>query len=486
MSSLHKFLARFAILTLAAFALPAMALTKLYTFAMAPASVAAGPNVAITATFYNQSSGNSQINSLTVTAPAGFTITGATSTLGTVNVNATGTQASMSNMTGIPPGASGVVNLKVTVPNSPGCNQNAWATAAYTGNAFGGTAFTLQTASPYQPYTNNATGCTVGFVVQPAAASVNATITGVASNPNPTPADPVTVGVCTSACNGNNYATWYNGPVSLAITGGTPTSGGPGTLSGGAANASGGVATFAPSINTAGMNYQLTASAAGSNATSNPFNIFAGGQIGCSTSNDYDSSNGKNNFLLDPFAGTEYVGTPGWGLRRGANKNGAGCVLVDYTMGVSNGVASLLWDKTTGQQATFEYLVLWSPVTVDISGDSGTGWSQSRPQVSWGITNPNFPADYIPALACVSDPADLTTLTPAQLAALLPTIPNAPPYNNPLQYPPGTYPQYQPGQTAMMCISQQGHTSVGLDINGNIQVQYWDKVIDEADGYTHQ
>src|SRR5207253_2424480 len=66
--------------------------------------------------------------------------------------------------------------------------------------------------------------------------------------------------------------------VTLAITAGTPTSGGPGTLSGCTQSETSGVITFSGcKIDTAGTNYKLHATDGGLTATdSNTFNITAG------------------------------------------------------------------------------------------------------------------------------------------------------------------------------------------------------------------
>jgi hypothetical protein len=203
------------------------------------------------------------------------------------------------------------------------------------------------------------------------------------------------------------------------------------------------------------------------------------GVVGCDNTTNYDSSNGNTDFTLDPNKAGEYIGTAGWGVRRGPNTDGNSCVKVNLTCALqSNNVASCVYDKVASQQnAALKYVVLWNATKVDATGLTA-GWAQFRPQVSWGIDNPVLDTpDYVPALSCVEDVVDITTLTPAQLLALLPVIPPVAPFTT------SSYSQYQPGQVAKMCIAQQGATSVGVDDSGNILIQFWDKVIDQSDGF---
>ena len=203
------------------------------------------------------------------------------------------------------------------------------------------------------------------------------------------------------------------------------------------------------------------------------------GTVGCDNDTNYDSSNGNNDFTLDPNLEGAYVGYSGWGVRRGANTDASACVKVNLTCSLeSNNVASCVYDKAASQQnAALKYVVLWNATKVDSSGLT-SGWAQFRPSVSWGITNPVLDSpDYVPALSCVLDAVDLTTLSPADLLALLPVIPAVEPFLS------STYPQYAPGQVAKMCIAQQGATSIGVDDSGHILIQFWDKVIDQSDGF---
>jgi hypothetical protein len=221
--------------------------------------------------------------------------------------------------------------------------------------------------------------------------------------------------------------------------------------------------------------------------TSLTYNNVYGGVLGCDNTSNFDSSNG--NVLpnaLDPNQDIAFLGDVSWGLRRGPNSVGPPptCVKVNYTFTLGPGnISNLVYDKSSGQSATFKYVVIWKPVDVDQVPNASSGWTIFRPQVSWGIANPQpGTSDYVPALACVMDEPDLTTLSAAQVQALLPVIPSVPPFlGNPNA-------QYQPGLTAKMCIAQQGVTAIGQDPNypndpTKILIQFWDKVIDESDGH---
>jgi hypothetical protein len=189
---------------------------------------------------------------------------------------------------------------------------------------------------------------------------------------------------------------------------------------------------------------------------------------------DYDSSLGKSNFYLDPDADTTYIlpGGSGWGLRRGPNKDGSACVKVNYSCdldGASN-IASCSFDKASGQPATFKYVFVWNAVS-----PNADGWKDYRPLISWGIPNPGAPALYnwMPALACIDD---MFPTLPTLPTTILPTIPAQAPWTD----SGNTSGQYVVGTTSWVCVAQQGSTSVGTP-SGPVKLQFWHKVIDEAD-----
>jgi hypothetical protein len=193
--------------------------------------------------------------------------------------------------------------------------------------------------------------------------------------------------------------------------------------------------------------------------------------------NDYDSINGAGDPFYDPDQITgEFVGTPGWGLRRGPNKNGAACVKINYSCNMDTtqnvALATCTWDKASGQQATFKYLFLWPA-----KAPESNGYTTFRPQVSWppavaDLNSSTFPT-WSPLVACISD--TFPTL-PTLPTTILPLIPNAAPFNND---PANTLAQYQPGATAFVCGGASGWTAVGTP--GNPLIQQFNIIIDEAD-----
>jgi hypothetical protein len=189
---------------------------------------------------------------------------------------------------------------------------------------------------------------------------------------------------------------------------------------------------------------------------------------------DYDSSLGKNNLYLDPDADKTYIlpGSSGWGLRRGPNKDGSDCVKVNYSCdldGATN-IAACSFDKASGQPATFKYVFVWNAVSPNVDG-----WKDYRPLISWGIPNPGAPALYnwMPALACIDD---MFPSLPTLPTTILPTIPAQAPWTD----SGNTSGQYVVGNPAWVCVAQQGSTSVGAP-SGPVLLQFWHKVIDEAD-----
>ena len=203
---------------------------------------------------------------------------------------------------------------------------------------------------------------------------------------------------------------------------------------------------------------------------------------------DYDSINGPGDPKYDPDLpstlsglGSSYYGPPGWGLRRGPNRDGAGCVKVNYSCDLdataTTNLAACTFDKgppdathPNGQLATFKYLFLWA------SRDNTDGWTKFRPQVSWGVTNPATTGptaymlpDWVPLLACLDGDFPLIGLP----TTILPVIPSVAPFTDAAN----TRSQYLPnGQTALVCGMQQGWTAVGSG-----KLQHWNIIGDESD-----
>ena len=186
---------------------------------------------------------------------------------------------------------------------------------------------------------------------------------------------------------------------------------------------------------------------------------------------------------LNPNGSDAPVGSTGWGLTRSQNSDGS-CGNVNLTCTVASNRADCAYDKSSTETPALKYLVLWDAVPVD-SGGATTGWKQFRPQVSW-IQNPSTDTsspDWVPALACVEDIAVTASTLKAEGCGWDAEPPER------LTRPGRSarrarriLPTTSLGGPAKMCISQQGRTSVGI-VGGNINVQFFDKVIDVSDGH---
>ncbi len=168
----------------------------------------------------------------------------------------------------------------------------------------------------------------------------------------------------------------------------------------------------------------------------------------------------------------------GWSLIRGKNKpddttecNGP----VPYTFsmaGTGGSQTASFAVPSTGQLVSAQYVVVWAPATTT------DGWFDKRPRLAWKSNGSGLV--YMKALACLSDPMNLSTVPRGNLFDLMPMIPNIAPYN---QEP--LLSTYGVNVKAKMCISQHGWTSIGpADANGtDTLIQSWDKVIDLGDGF---
>lgn len=458
MNGMRKMLGFFMAMAVAAFTASANADNKNFSIQV-PASV---PPSTFDVTFTNSATGNSSFNSLELIVASGnLTISDAVIKNTTTHASPlSATRAVFTNLSPVKTGKSITITVTAAVTTT-GCTptQVTWDAKAYTGSPSSPSSVFALIPAPSATTINP--GCTLGFVKQPAGAAAGGIITSVPSEPAGAP-------VQVALFQGATQTTYLTGGVSLAIKSGTGTAGA--TLSGGSATASGGVASFPSlSIDKVGTNYVLTASAGSfTPVDSNPFTIF-GGVLGCTNDTNFATGNVLNDSTVyDPLLDTAFIGTPGWGLRRGPNTDGADCIKVDFTftLDADNHIASLIYDKSAGpppqNHASFEYVIVWPKVSVDADG-----WAGKQPLLSWGTTNPPvFPGDYAPGLACVTDVL-------GDLSAVMPVIPDAAPYNT---YPPTS--QYYKGKAAKMCVAQQGWTPVGGGF-----VQYWTKVIDQADGW---
>jgi hypothetical protein len=165
---------------------------------------------------------------------------------------------------------------------------------------------------------------------------------------------------------------------------------------------------------------------------------------------------------------------------RGPNTAGD-CAPVAFQFTLDPGVASFIVSDGAkgGQGVAVEYVILWpSSTTTD-------NWSDARPKLAWGVPgNTQPPAEaFVPALACLYDPADPSGLTMDVMPLIPTTGPTAALYQAAVA---AGYSQYSPGTTenpnkAKVCVAQHGWTASGDKTLGKIQ--YWDKIIDLADAW---
>jgi hypothetical protein len=455
---------------LAAFALSANAATKTFIIAVPSSVTTTTTSVDVSVTLTGNSNGSSF--EIDWASNPNFTVTGGvvkgTTQAGTlVNPGLTGAgyKGIQFTFTG-PIKTTTTVTLNVTVAPSCTATPVTWNAFVWTGGiSQPSTSFTLQ-GGPYSTTLPALTNCKLSFTQQPANAFIGYTITSKPFNSGGLP--PVTV-----------QATSDSGPVAGVSVSVSATAAC--VISGAAVNTNAsGNATFALSSAAAatqtGCLLMATASGGFTSATSDPNGFTVVLKNGVLTCNSGDPNNVAGN--LDPLSPTPPTGNPDWGLVRGNNLPGdcpvSNAVPYAFTLDPAHQAASFIEDSL-GQQTSNEYIVLWPLVNVD-----SDGWAGKQPCVSWGTgkANPTFTpdptygctGDFEPALLCVNADVDGG-------AAVMPFIPNVPPYNLP-----GTEPQYQPldsqgnPQKAKMCVAGQASTPV------NGQVQYWTKVIDQADG----
>lgn len=496
----------------------AFAAEKQYFLTVNPASPTAssGPFVF---TFTND--GNSSFNSLELTVPPGWSIPATaapTSSRGTATVNAARTVVTVNDIN-LPTGAGQFMTVTipaVTGTAACGAQSGQWSAQPWTGSSVGnGQTFRIKgsfpsTAIPSACYTvlgspaANVTptpqtklpGQTATFTVTPPSLSrtlsassdacggslagstfttgpinANCTVTAIFA-PNTlsisTPSDPAVAGTPF------NVIVNLSGPTPVSVTlGSTCGYSGAGSTTA-AANATS--VTFTGTVANPGTcSFSATATNYNPAPVVSGFPVYSGilncGQkAGTSASIDVSSDwSYPQGASLDP----------GWSLIRGANKvAGQSCVPVPFTFTQnttsSPQTASFIVPASVvaTQAVSAEYVVVWAPVK------TSEAWIVKRPKLAWKVDGNGDPI-YMPALACVTDPIDFSTVPQSGLDALLPVIPTAAPYNvEPLlsAYPPGT--------KARMCVAQQGWTSLGpVQPGQETLVQNWTKIIDQGDGF---
>ena len=203
--------------------------------------------------------------------------------------------------------------------------------------------------------------------------------------------------------------------------------------------------------------------------------------LGCPSGTTYPTAGN-----LDPFADTIFMGSPDWGLVRVNNAFGT-CTPLAFTFVQSGTNTAFVSIKPPDQVLAVEYVVQWPPVSPDAAPASTAGWTDKRPKLAWGFAAQPPLSQYSPALACVCDLSDITNSTSAcynNPNGALPVIPNVEPFitlSKPVAQGGQGLTQYAPGTKASMCVSQHAWSTLP---DGTIQ--YWDKIVDESDGWTNQ
>jgi hypothetical protein len=373
--------------------------TKKFSIDMSPSIVASG-DTTLYATIKNETpNGNSSINSLKLSLPAGYQLRAVPSiapylgqvTPATAADAATATQVTVSNMSPLKPLQSFTITLPVTI-TATNCASSPWTAQAWTGSSFSGDTFIQVYSPPATQFPVNSsttvsndqalsfvmppTNVTIGQVL-PVSVKASACSTGVSGA-----AVTITVSNCTSA----------SGCLTGTTTVGTNGSG---------------VAAFSLGITQPG-NYTMTASSPGYPPVNANFTVYEG-TLNCGDSLDSSFANPNNVAPDQPGYSTGFRGT--------YNKDGTMCVLVPYTFTntiLTDDTVHLSWDASVQASPAFMYSLNWRPRMVE-SADPNKGWSLAmRPQVAWLADGSGNPI-YVPGLACVSGklPAPYGTLQTA-------------------------------------------------------------------------
>jgi hypothetical protein len=223
--------------------------TKPYSADITPACVKPSTSTSFTVTLRNTTK-TQMMGSANVTAPAGFTVTGATSPATFI-----GNTVQLRNLNNAP-GGTATATFTATTSGTTGTAD--WSIIAKQSNDYNGSPgnnLSLDTANSHlSSYVGT---CVLSFLTQPKDAKVGANITSVVADPAGTP-------VRVEVLNGGQRVTTSNDVVSLAITTGTGT--GPLSPASPTATAVNGVASFDAatstgfSIGSFGLAYQVTAS----------------------------------------------------------------------------------------------------------------------------------------------------------------------------------------------------------------------------------
>jgi hypothetical protein len=225
-----------------------------FVTSVSPGTAVAGTSVDFTVQMQNNTS-DTTIGSVNTKA-VGFTLTSASTPSGSAAV--VNNVAQFRNL-GLAPSSSVAVHIVATVPCAPG--RYKMQSTAKTSSDFSGVTFAASGAGPIRV----SGACALSFQTQPANATVDATISGTAFDPEGPP-------VSVQALDGNGApVSTSGGSVSMAI-GANPTGGSlHGTTTEAIVN---GVATFDDlSIDVHGVGYTLVATSGAATVTSDAFTI---------------------------------------------------------------------------------------------------------------------------------------------------------------------------------------------------------------------
>jgi hypothetical protein len=330
---------------------------KIYDLTIAPSALTGGTGVSLTATFRNATpTGNSTINSLSLNAPAGFTITGATG-IATETVAPGGGSVSVTNIPPVKPGKTYVLNLTVNTPAADCTSTAHWAgpqgqgVTVWTGSSLSGDTFRFLPASSSVTTTvSDLSQCALRFVSgrSPADAVVNTIITSARLNPSGPPVQVELVDPDTGA-----VASSFTGPVKIDKT---PDTAGPIGLTGNIVNAVGGVATFGALKATTPGAFRLRASAFSEGIFSAPsaLIIIGEGTLGCpSIGSDTDTA-------------TDGAGAPTAVLHRFENVGGnPPCAFIPYVLETgtvgNKQFVDFIKNVQAQQTAQFTIKITWDP-----------------------------------------------------------------------------------------------------------------------------
>ena len=331
-------------LVLAATAVPGLAAKpspeKIFKLEISPTTAAAGASATFDARFTNITPGNSNFNSVQLTAPAGSTVSGVVVTGSNANASKqVAVDGRVVAVTALDPVKSNqFVNLAVTIttPSATGCagGQGQWLGEAWTGSNTAGNSFRLVPEASSGLTTTFTVSCTLRFVPggAPTGAIMDTAIKGTDGG-----------AVRVELLSGTSRDTSFSGLVSIVIV--TPSGG---TLDGTTTtNAVNGVATFSDlSIPTPGE-YTLKATSGSLETAPVSIRIYEQG-IACGE--DDSASNGGTSVSVERPSATE--------------ETGDSCeVRIPYSLEVSNDgrTVTLRKDDPTSQleEARFIVEIAW-------------------------------------------------------------------------------------------------------------------------------